>query len=158
MELKKHVKNDKFKWILTAIGFALIAVLIFSLFSAFNSTQTTTKLTTTSYHIGSLDTTTGNIIESKKNIYSNIEQTKDLDIDLKDNATITYKVAFYDEDEKFISITTSQSTDFDNTNIPSTAEYFRVLITPFQIDGEDVEVTIWNLNKYSSMITVEYAK
>ena len=82
---------------------------------------------------------------------------QDLEITLDDNSNITYKVVFYDEDEKFVSATGMLETDYTSTATPENAEYFRVVITPNQVDGEDVILNIFNMGKYTKMINVSFA-
>ena len=87
------------------------------------------------------------------------ESVEGLTIDIdEDNATISYRVAFYDEEGEFVSITDYLETDYDETVTPETAESFRVLITPDQVDGEDVEINIFTIAKYANQLDVAYSK
>ena len=77
-----------------------------------------------------------------------------LTIELKDKATVTYKLFFYDEDKEFIDMTSDLSLNYNNSSIPTTAEYFRVMITP----TNDAEVS-WNeISTYAGQLTVTVNK
>ncbi len=157
--LKKHLKSDKFKWILTGLAMVLIIGILVSVCVSLNNLHTTRNVGRSDYAITSISATTGKNVDSKQHIAMKDAKTVDgLEITLGENAQITYKVAFYDEDGKFVSMTDAQSEDFDNTNIPATAKTFRVEITPNQVDGKDVTITIWNIGNYTSQITIVYNK
>ena len=152
-------KKEKAKWWLTIGAVVLSVVALVSAIIGLTKNITTTKLGSTDYAIGSVDST-GKVIDSKKSVYSkDLNTTDNLTIDIdEDTATITYKVAYYDENEKFVSMTEAMSKDLDTTSIPATAEYFRVIITPNQVDGEDVTLNIFNMSKYTSQIEVTFDK
>ena len=157
--LKRHVRSDKFKWIITTLAFILIAGVLISVCVNLNGLHTSKKVVNSDYAITSISSTTGKNVDSKLHIAMKDKQTVDgLEIKLGENPQITYKVAFYDEDGAFVSMTDAQSTDFDNANIPATATQFRVEITPNQVDGEDVKVTLFNMNNYIAQITITYNK
>lgn len=152
-------KKEKAKWWLTIGAVVLSVVALVGAIIGLTKNITTTKLGSTDYAIGSVDST-GKVIDSKKSVYSkDLNTTDNLTIDIdEDTATITYKVAYYDENEKFVSMSEAMSKDLDTTSIPSTAEYFRVIITPNQVDGEDVTLNIFNMTKYTSQIEVSFDK
>lgn len=136
-----------------AIGFAKIG-------EKFESMETSTRYTKNSYAIGSISTTTGKIVESKQNIYTkDMNKIADATIKLSEDATITYKVFFYDTDKVFISATDSLDEDFDAEDIAEGAVYFRVVITPGLVDGEPVELaTSADMQRYTSQISIVVAK
>lgn len=157
--LKKHIKNDKFKWILTGLAMVLVIGVLVSVCISLGNLHTSRTVASSDYAITSISPTTGKNVDSKLHIAMKNKETVDgLEITLDDNAQITYKVAFYDEDGKFVSMTESQSSDFDTTNIPSTAKLFRVEITPNKVDNKDVEITIWNIGNYTNQISIVYNK
>ncbi len=159
-KLNSHVKKDKWKWAITFISIILILGAVIGLFFALGHVNDTTKtLTTSSYSIGSVDTTTGKAIESRQNAYTHdMYKTQDMKIVVDEDATVSYKVVFYDEAKDFVSATDSLNADFDNNSIPATAKYFRVVVTPAKVDGENVNLTILNMGKYVGQITVTVAK
>lgn len=153
-----RVKKDKFKWAFTLISIILLAVVVISIGIRLNKNEKTVKVSTRMYAIGAIDNT-GKIVESKQSIYLRDMQTVDgLVIETAENASVSYIVSYYDEDKAFVSATTAQTADLDTTGIPSTAKYFRVMITPAEVDGEKVTVTIWNMSKYSNQLKIEFNK
>ena len=157
--LKKHIKSDKLKWVITFVSIALILGLLISVIVGLSNLQPTKNVGSLDYSISSIDTTTGKVIDSNQNIVmKNLGNVDGMEITLDEDAQITYKVAFYDENKDFVSITDKQSTDFDAESIPATAKYFRVVITPNQVDGENVTVTLLNMANYTSQIDITFNK
>ena len=155
------MKNKgKLKWVITLVSlFLSIATLVAVCVGLGNLNKTTENVSRNDYTIGTI-TQTGKFADSKQHAYMKDAETIDglvIDID-EENATITYKVAFYNEDGEFISMTESMETDFDSANIPESATSFRVEITPNQVDGENVELNIFNLSNYTSQIEITYNK
>ncbi len=149
------LKTNKSKWILTTIAFALVSIVLIAFGVKLNQQIPTRSLAFSDYSIGAINSSTGKNVESHKSLYTNgYHKVDGLEIKVNDNASITYKIAFYDEDKDFIEMSTTQSADFDNSDIPSGAEYFRVVITPNQVDGEDVTVTLLNIAKYANMLKI----
>lgn len=152
-------KKGKIKWWLTITSVILSIATLVAVCVGLGNIADTKKVDTNDYAIGTI-AETGKIVESKQSAYMKDAESVDglvIDID-EETATITYKVAFYDEDGKFISMTESQETDFDTANVPENAETFRVVITPYQVDGENVELNIFNMGKYTSQLDVSYNK
>ncbi len=159
MNSKKIFKNKKINNLFTGISVLLIIGLLVALCVNVGKLNTSRKVTNLDYAITSISSTTGKDVDSNLHISMKNKKAVDgLSIKLSDNAQITYKVAFYDEDGAFVSMTTAQSADFDNSNIPSTAKTFRVEITPNQVDGKDVTITIWNISNYTAQLTIVYNK
>lgn len=153
-------KKSKLKLILSCVSIFLSIMTLIALVIGLNNITTSTKnVSNSDYAIGTINDT-GKIVESKQSAYMKDAETIDglvIEID-EETATITYKVAFYDEDGNFISMTDAMETDFDATTIPETADTFRVVITPYAVDGENVELNIFNMNKYTSQLDVSYNK
>lgn len=159
MNSKKIFKNKKINNLFTGISVLLIIGLLVALCVNVGKLNTSRNVTNLDYAITSISSTTGKDVDSNLHISMKNKKAVDgLSIKLSDNAQITYKVAFYDEDGAFVSMTTAQSADFDNSNIPSTAKTFRVEITPNQVDGKDVTITIWNISNYTAQLTIVYNK
>jgi len=152
-------KKNKLKWWLTLTSIVLSVATLVAVCVGLGKIGDTKNVSNSDYAIGTINET-GKIVDSKQSAYMKDAETIDglvIDID-EETATITYKVAFYDEDGKFISMTESQESDFDATNIPENADTFRVVITPYQVDGENVELNIFNMSKYTSQLDVSYNK
>ena len=149
-------KKNRLIWIVTILSLILSAVSCVSIVTAIarSDGNDTIELGRLDYVLGTVSES-GELLESKKTIRSRSMHTLEgLEVDLKDNSTVTYKLVYYDVDEKYLSTSDSFKTDFTADQIPEGAVYFRILITPYQIDGEDVELTIWNMGKYINQIEV----
>lgn len=109
--------------------------------------------------IGSISDT-GKLVESSRSIYTkDMMDVNKIEIDISDDdAIITYKVVFYDEAKEFVSMTDALTSDYDVESLPESAEYFRVLVTPAEVDEEPVEVTVFNMSKYINQIEITYSK
>ena len=152
-------KSNKSKWILTLIGFVLVAIVLLSFGARISANEKTVSLNFTNYAIGSIDSTTGHNIESSKFIRTNsFSNVKDMEIKLTDDASISYIVFFYDTEKEYLECTDVLDDDFDVANIPEDAKYFKIVIKPNQIDGEDVNITILNKSKYAGMLKVSCSK
>ncbi len=154
------LKKTKVAFIASIVAVVLSAVTTLGIIIGVkHNNQDTVEVKNSMYEIG-LITETGKLAESKHSAYlediSNIDGLV-IDID-EDNATITYKVVFYDADEKFISMTEDLTEDYDVKNNPENAEFFRIMITPNEVDGEPVKLSIFNLSKYTKQIDVSFNK
>ncbi len=108
------------------------------------------------YNLGSIDLN-GKVCDSKQNIVQKDLQTVEgLEIEVSEDSTITYKVAFYGENDELVLLTDSLNEDLDLSIIPEAAKTFRVVITPNAVDGEIVEISSVMISKYSKMLTVKY--
>ena len=157
-----YARKEKFKWIVMILSFVMSAVMFCTfIFGIVNnsSTSTTATLSASDYAIGTIDEESGKILESKKSAYTKqMYDIADVKITLdEETATVTYKVAYYDEDEKFISVSEELSEDYILT-APENAKYFRLVVTPYMVDGEDVSISIFNKSKYVKQLEVIYKK
>lgn len=141
---------------LTIVAFALIAILFVGLVVTMvklNKQITTETVGTSAYSIGILDGQ-GQYEKDTSSIYTKDYITTDgLKCKLADKAKITYKLYFYDKDKKFVSFTTQQTADYSG-EIPETAKYVRIVITP----TNDAEVSIFEKGDYAKQLTVTYNK
>lgn len=155
----KLFRTNKSKWILTLVAFLLVAVVLISFGVKLSQQEKQKQANLLDYSIGTISSTTGKYVESNKSLYTkNLLKVEDMEIKVVEDATITYKVAFYDEDKDFVSMSDAQDDDFSSADIPEGAVYFRVVITPNQVDEEDVKITVLNLAKYSNMLKITYSK
>lgn len=153
------IRKEKAQWLLVLTAIVLSVIALVSAVIGLNKHETTTNVTNSMYAVGTIDET-GKIIDSKKSAYmKDLHTTENLTIDIdEETATITYKVAYYDEDEKFLSMTDSLSNDLDETTIPENAKYFRVVVTPNQVDEEDVKLNFFNKSNYTSQLEITFNK
>ena len=153
-------KSKIILWI-TVISFIMSAIMFgaFVVGLARPSEKNTDTVGRFGYSLGTVDET-GKLVESKKSIVQKEMQTvSGMKIELDEEAaTVTYKVSFYDEDKNYISTTEALSADYSAELTPENASYFRVIITPYQVDGEDVELFVWNMSKYTKQLEVSYNK
>lgn len=155
----KLFRTNKSKWVLTLVAFLLVAVVLIGFGVKISQQEKTVSVGGLNYSIGSINSSTGKNVESHKSIYTrNMGNVDGLEIKVSEDATITYKVAFYDEDKEFIEMSTASAEDFDIEDLPEGAVYFRVVITPNQVDGEDVNVSIFNVLHYANMLKITYNK
>ena len=150
--------RTKTKISIIAVGLLVVAAFLVLAFSKIDNLQANRKLTTNDYSIGAVSVDTGKIIESKQNYYSEMFEIDGAEIKVKEDATASYKVFFYDEDKAYISCTDALAEDLSAESIPETAKYFRVMVTPALVDGEPVECKHLNMSKYISQISITIAK
>lgn len=153
----KHAKRDKVKWIVT---FTLITFLCIALIFAFVRIDRNEKTKTIgadifTYSIGILDES-GEYEQGTSSIYTNDFYSVDgLTIEIKDKATITYQLFFFDAEKEFISSSSEGlSLNFDSSTIPENAEFFKVVITP----TNDAEVSWTEIGTYAGQLTVTVNK
>ena len=153
-------KKSKIAMVMSCIaaGLAAITCLAATLGLA-NNANTTKSVNSFDFARGAIEST-GKVVESNQNLVTKSAITVDgMAIEIDDeNATISYKVAFYDENDEFISMTEEQVENFDTDNVPANAKTFKVMITPNQVDGEPVKLNVFNQNKYLKQIKITYSR
>ena len=143
-------------WVLTialAIGVVCGVVAVVKAIDSDNRTVVST------WARGSLDEE-GKYIESKEHIYTkNAFECDGLEISLDFDATIEYKVVFYDKNGDML--TQNGSTEFmsgafddETSTVPEDAHYARVVVTPL----EDENVSRLEVGEYSGQIKISVAK
>ncbi len=159
MKKLSEKKKSKLKWALSIVSIVLSVITLVALCVGLGNLASTKTLGNSDYAIGTINED-GKVVDSKQSAYTkNTYKTEDMSIDIdEETATITYKVAFYDKDGKFVSMTEALDEDFDTTNIPETATEFRIVVTPLAVDGEAVELNIFNVGKYTSQLDVKVSK
>ena len=158
-DIKKHIKKDRVKWVIVFSAIVLIIIAIAALFVGFCKTQPVRTITSADYSICAIDETTGEVVESDKSItMKDVKNIDGLKIVLKEDSNVKYKVAFFDESKTFISVSDEMNVSFDNSAIPETAKYFKITITPNQVDGEDVIIDLSNVSTYANQLTVSFNK
>ncbi len=153
---KKRMSASNIKWIITFVLIAMLSVAVIFAFVKIDKNEKTKTLGTNSftYAIGLLDAE-GEYEQGTSSIYMKDYYSVDgLTVELKDKATVTYKLFFYDEDKEFIDMTSDLSLSYDSSSTPATAEYFRIMITPIN----DAEVSFFEIDNYASQLTVSVNK
>ena len=128
-------------------------------YSLTNARKTTENVKSYEYELGTIDES-GKIVDSRKStIMKTARNVEGVTIDIdEETATIVYRVVFYGADGEYLSVTEPMETDYDVASTPEGAETFRVIITPYQVDGEDVKLSGFNMLKYSSQLEITYNK
>lgn len=150
--LKKHKTTDTIKWI---IAFLLIIGLVattVTLFVKLDRQTTVTEIGAEAYMIGTLDDE-GAAEEGNASIVTRNAFTVDgLKVEIADDATVTYTLYFYGEDDTFLSKTDALTEDFDGSAIPENAETAKIVITP--TDDDDSTVDLTEVLGYAGQVTV----
>lgn len=152
---KRRANANKFKWIITFVLIAMLSIAMVFAFVKIDRNETTKTLGTNrfTYAIGLLDSEDGEYVQGTSSIYTKDFYTVDgLTIELEEDATITYKLFFYDEAEEFIEVV--DGSEFNSENVPEGAKYFKVEITP----TNDVEVSTSEISTYAGQLTVTVNK
>ena len=153
---KMRMSANNFKWVVTFVLIAMLSIAVIFAFVKIDKNEKTRTLGTSSftYSIGLLDSE-GEYKQGTSSIYLKDYYSVDgLTIELKDKATVTYKLFFYDEDKEFVDMTSDLSLSYDSTSTPATAEYFRIMITP----TNDAEVSFFEIDDYAKQLTVSINK
>ena len=125
----KLFKTNKGKWILTLVAFLLIAVTLVGFGIKLSRQEKTVSVNSFNYSVGSISSSTGKAVESHKAIYTkNMGNVDGLEIKVSEDATITYKVAFYDEDKEFIEMSTASAEDLENLISLAQKQVFQKMI------------------------------
>ena len=153
-------KRSKTSLVVSVVALLLSVLTVLGIAIGFgNSKITSTKLNSLDYKNGAISEL-GKVIESNESaVLKEIKTVKDMVIELdEETATITYKVAFYDEEGKFLGMSEESSSDFDEANILEGATHFNLMITPNTVDGEAVKLDLFNRGKYVNQLKVSFAR
>ncbi len=158
-ELKQHKKGDKIKWIITTGLIAILSVGLIAVGVKVSNNDTTKTLNNNlfTYEIGVLDDNGDYLKDTSSVVMKDFASVDGLQIALKDDATVTYTVHFFNEDKEYISSTENLSVDFDGsaTNaIPEGAEFFKIEVKP----TNDAEVSLFEINGYVGQLVVTVNK
>lgn len=152
----KRMNTNRIKWIICFILIAMLSVAVVFAFVKIDRNETTKTLGSGSstYAVGLLDDS-GAYKQGTSSIYMKDFASADgLTVEIEEDATVKYKVFFYDADKTFIEKTADLSEDYDGSAIPSTAKYFKIMITP----TNDAEVSWTEIRTYASQLTVTVNK
>ena len=110
----------------------------------------TKTLKSSNYSIAAVDTE-GEVDKDKNSaLVSGFVKVDDLEIEISENATVTYKVHYYNADKEYLSSTATLASDYVEGTLTEGTEYARVEITP----TDDNYISIWEKSEYVSQITV----
>jgi len=150
----KETLNNALGWILTIfVALAIVAIV----FGGIKLLTADNRTVISNWQRGTLDET-GNYAESKSSIYTkNAFVCDGLEITLDFDATVTYKVVFYDENGDMLSengVTSEQTGAFKAESVPENAHYARVVVTPV----DDNSITQLEVAQYARQIKISVAK
>ncbi len=150
--MKKLFKSKGFTTALIIMGLVLVVGMI-SLLVRMGTSQTYTTLSASDYQVGSLNATG----EFEKNAGSFVSKdfydVDGLSIKVEDDADLSYRIYFYDENKEFISSTNSFAVTYNGT-IPENAELFKIVINPMNDD----DISTFDIISFSEKVNVRFYK
>ena len=153
---KKRLTKTNLKWLVTFVMIALLSLATIFAFVKIDKNETTKTLGSNAftYSIGII-AEDGEIKQGTSSIYmKNLNEVDGLKVELEEDATVTYSIFFYNAEENLVDKKVDLTSNFDSSEIPADAEFFRILVTPIN----DAEVSIFELNGYVSQLTVTINK
>ena len=145
-------------------GIVAISAAIVGLSAKVASLETTKTVNATwGWEQGLLDTTPGEDTLGKEVKGKTAIRMKDsvtlegFEIDIKDDASVTYQLFFLDADEVCVGVSDAgMSIDYvaADANVPETAVKVRAVVTP----NNDPEVSVYEIAAYASELTISYNK
>ena len=149
--LQRHKTVDAVKWFIVFLLLIAIIGAVVTLFIQVDRNTTVTEIGAEAYKIAALNED-GEEVESDKSIVTrNAFTTDGMTVDFDADAKVTYKLYFYDEDEKLLSATDDLAEDFSGT-IPEKAVWAKAVITP--TEDEDGKVSLTEVFGYASALTI----
>ena len=157
-EMKKKFKT-RYIFIIVSVMLSLVTA-VSAIISVHNSQETTIKIGATSFVTGVVDSESGKVFDSKYSlVMKNMQSVDGLKVDVdEDTVTVGYRIAFYDENKDIIELTQELVSDYDSAIQPENAEYFRIIIYPFAVDGERIEIGLLNSVGYVNQLDIEIDK
>lgn len=155
-DIIQHVKADKVKWVIVTIAIILLTVAVIGI--VVGITRDFGK--DINFKVGTLNAT-GQYAESNSSIYmKDSVSCKNLTVEKDFEAQITYRIVFYDGNEKFLGSTEELSGNFSTNNNEeftgegkfATAKYFRIVITP----TADEEIVGSEVLTYAGQLTIKH--
>lgn len=120
--LKRHKISDTIKWVIIFLLMTGVIGAVITLFVMLDRQTTVTEIGPEAYTVATLDEN-GEEVEGDTAIVTRDMFTTDgLKVELSDEASVTYRLFFYDGEGNFISATGDLSADFDG-EIPENAAY-----------------------------------
>ena len=149
--LQRHKTADAVKWFIVFLLLIAIIGAVVTLFIQVDRNTTVTEIGAEAYKIAALNED-GEEVESDKSIVTrNAFTTDGMTVVFDADAKVTYKLYFYDEDEKLLSATDGLAEDYSGT-IPEKAVWAKAVITP--TEDEDGKVSLTEVFGYASALTI----
>lgn len=149
--LKRHKISDTIKWVIIFLLMTGVIGAVITLFVMLDRQTTVTEIGPEAYTVATLDEN-GEEVEGDTAIVTRDMFTTDgLKVELSDEASVTYRLFFYDGEGNFISATGDLSADFDG-EIPENAAYAKCEVTPTA--DEDGKVDLTEVLGYAGQVTI----
>ncbi len=145
--------KDKSSKVLMIILIAVIGIVALTLIQQQADAKTQT-LGVLDFKIGALDEDGEYVKDTGSIVTQKMHSIEDLEISLEKDAMISYRLYFYDEDENFVSADEAVNIADYNGDIPASAVYFKLVITP----TNDAEVSTLEIPNYVGQLDVVFAK
>ncbi len=151
---KGQGRAKKVLWAIFVVVF-LLAEIAFAITTwiKLDRQTTTTTIGFEAYSVGSIDEK-GEVVDSDSEIYlRKAVSAGGMTVEIEEGAKLTYKLFFYDKEDKLIGTTVDLEEDCEvETLAPEGTETARVLITP--TDEEEEEISFLEMYEYVNRITV----
>lgn len=157
----KPIFTNKVKFTLTFLAIIMLSIALIFAFVKIDKNETRKNVdgNVFTYSIGILNEE-GKSTQGTSSIYTKDFYSVDgLKVDLKDNASVTYKICFYNADKVLVSSLDSLETDYElpestASDYPTDAKYFKVQITP----TNDAEVSFFEISTYANQLSISINK
>ena len=148
-------------WIIAGIV-AISAAIIGLSVKVASMEKTKTVSATFGWEQGLLDTTPGETLGKEVKGTTSIRMKEAVtlegfEIDIKDDATVTYQLFFFDAEEVCVGVSDAEmSVDYvaAQASLPENAKTVKVMVTP----NNDPEVSVLEMSGYASELTITYNK
>lgn len=122
-------RTGKVNWLgIVIVVLVIVGVVMFV--KNINDNLPTETVGVLDYAVGGIDTSTGKYAKAEDSFYTkNFLNFEGLDISLKENANLTYKVFYYDSEKEFISASTTFNGDYTAPSDVEGAKYVKVMVT-----------------------------
>jgi len=145
-------KNKTLTVILVLVS-VLFGSLLLSMGLRLGKSQSYDALSANAYIVGTLDANGEFAKDGSEFVTEDFITVDGLQINVKENAKLSYQIYFYDENKEFISSTNDFGVSYNGT-IPENAEFFKIEINP----TEDTDISEWDIINYSAQIEVKFYK
>ena len=151
--MKKLINKNKFLVVTLVLLTVLVISAIISLGVRLGSSQSYTSLNSNAYVVGSLDASGEFQKDPTTFVTEDFIEVDGLQVSVKEDAEVSYKLYFFNEDKEFISATNSWGVDYNST-IPEDAEFFKISIS----HETDLDISLADIINYSSQVNVKFYK
>lgn len=149
--LKRHKISDTIKWVIIFLLMIGVIGAVITLFVMLDRQTTVTEIGPEAYTIATLDENGVQTEGDTSIVTRDMFAANGLKVELSDEASVTYRLFFYDGEGNFISATGDLYADFDG-EIPENAAYAKCEVTPTA--DEDGKVDLTEVLGYAGQVTI----